>query len=420
MVLGFSILFTMFSVIIFSNNLAAAGGGFGDESGDPVDQDEPLPDLAITGIVLGNANGDEMIVKGDRGIIHVYVTNLGEDLVGDRFDILVEYWYHANEYREEWYFLKVVSEERTFGVQRIESSTIVWETGINDYKPGTYTFRARLLLDPSTPDGNETNNVFPVNFSDYEETTVTLQEPDFRGTPEIRIINITATLQYARVNELVFINVTIRNSGDADARYVDIYYYINHEFMYFQTIERLGAGNDTATMNFMFWPDARGSYDIHFEVRDDGRMVHYSEAITIYCPCYCPPPPPQPREPEPGQTTPITETGTIEPEPFPTMEFAFSLYLTLIPLWGTFIVLDRHSSLRYWTKHDIALEIRRFKARIDDYQIPHSDAILFQYNEMMLESHESVSGGHHNGDTALLEQHGDDPDPLIPNEDEDD
>ena len=154
MVLGFSILFTMFSVIIFSNNLAAAGGGFGDESGDPVDQDEPLPDLAITGIVLGNANGDEMIVKGDRGIIHVYVTNLGEDLVGDRFDILVEYWYHANEYREEWYFLKVVSVERTFGVQRIESSTIVWETGINDYKPGTYTFRARLLLDPSTPDGS--------------------------------------------------------------------------------------------------------------------------------------------------------------------------------------------------------------------------------------------------------------------------
>lgn len=130
MVLGFSILFTLFSVIIFSHNLSAAGDDDGGESGDPLAPDEPLPDLAITGIVLGNANGEEAIVKGDRGIIRVYVTKIGQDIVGDRFDILVEYRYHANEYREEWYFLSVVSMERTFDVQRIEYSSDTWEGSI--------------------------------------------------------------------------------------------------------------------------------------------------------------------------------------------------------------------------------------------------------------------------------------------------
>ena len=101
-----------------------------------------------------------------------------------------------------------------------------------------------------------------------------------RGSVELSIESVVADRTHVGINERVNVTVTVRNDGDEDAHYVDVYYSINGEDQYFRTIDRLRAG-ETENVTYSFQGDARGKYTLTFTGKDDG-MEFDEESVDIY------------------------------------------------------------------------------------------------------------------------------------------
>ena len=80
--------------------------------------------------------------------------------------------------------------------------------------------------------------------------------------------------------EDIYINVTIGNTGDREARYVDVYFILDGEFQYYKTIDMISPG-ENATISFLFTEDVFGIYEISFDLRDDGVRFYNLSGIYI-------------------------------------------------------------------------------------------------------------------------------------------
>jgi len=156
-----------------------------------------------------------------------------------------------------------------------------WDTDIDRFKPGEYSFRVTVDYNVDVKELREGNNVFPSADNENSSEVVFLEGGCDCGDPELEIESIIVSKYTALINEIVSVNVTIINTGDGQARYVDVYYIINNEFQYFLSVNAIEAGM-AETRSFAFTGDAYTSYSIKFEIKDDGVLVAASNQIRIY------------------------------------------------------------------------------------------------------------------------------------------
>ena len=250
------------------------------------------PDLTVTEIQVQNKNAAEDIYKGDRCAVLAHVKNIGDnDTDSDTsFDVFFEYWYRdTSPDTPVWEELGSVRITETLGVNQLNLVEILWDTGSGDFVQGVYSFRATADYNDEMKELREQNNMFPPEGEDKNAENITLLEEPDGGDPDISIVkvelnSVEQSLTDAAVNELVWINITLKNTGTGDARYVDIYYYVDSALQYFKTIDNLPADGTEWTEDFVFSGDTNNTspgFRIKLEVRDDGSVIDTTDTLTV-------------------------------------------------------------------------------------------------------------------------------------------
>lgn len=258
------------------------------------------PDLTVTEIQVENKNAAEDIYKGDRCAILAHVKNIGDnDTDSDTsFDVYFEYWYRdTSPDTPVWEELGSIRITETLGVNQLKLVDILWDTGIADFVQGVYSFRATADYNDEMKELREQNNMFPPEGEDKSAENITLLEEIDGGDPDISIVKVEQSLTDAAVNELVWINITLKNTGTGDARYVDIYYYVDNALQYYKTIDNLPADGTEVTEDFVFSGDTNNTspgFRIKLEVRDDGSVIDTTDTLTVRVTGGGPKPPPPP------------------------------------------------------------------------------------------------------------------------------
>lgn len=251
---------------------------------------EKHPDLTIISITVENMEVEKSrIEKMDRAKVIAYVKNIGDNSTQHSFDVLFEYRFMDTN--EDYQPLDSIRVTEVLSPNKIVGVDIPWDTGSEDIIPGNYTFRAVVDVNDEIRELDETNN-------EKESGEVELyRSSESGGTPVLSIDNISLSKTRARVNEVVYINVTLTNSGDGDAKYVDIHYYLDGVQQTYLTIDRLKAGEEK-TKTFVFSGDTDGTFHLKFTVRDDGAVVETSPTYTVvvYKESTEPPAPPKPED----------------------------------------------------------------------------------------------------------------------------
>ena len=245
------------------------------------------PDLTVQDIQVVNKNGEGNIEPGDRAAIMAHVKNIGdiETNADSSFDVLFEYWFRDESPDEPiWIELGIENVDETIEVNQLKLVEFPWDIS-NDFTPGVYSFRATVDYSQEIKELREQNNMFPPEGEDMSAENFTVEEGEYLGDPIINIVSVTQSngLEIVNVNELVYLNVTLKNTGDGDARYVDIYYYVDNSFQYYQTIDNLPADQTEVTTSFAFSGDTNNTsgFKVKFEVRDDGLVIDTTDTLTI-------------------------------------------------------------------------------------------------------------------------------------------
>jgi len=97
---------------------------------------------------------------------------------------------------------------------------------------------------------------------------------------ELSIESVIPEKTHVKINEPINVTVTVRNDGDEEARYVDVYYSINGAFQYYKTIDELDA-NASESVVYVFSGDSKGKFTLTFTGKDDG-MEFDSQSVDIY------------------------------------------------------------------------------------------------------------------------------------------
>jgi hypothetical protein len=229
------------------------------------------PDLTVDDISFVNLNGEDEIRKDDRAKITAHVKNIGDNKTSEDFEVYFEYRFVDTKdgvYEE----MGRVVVTQTLDVNGLQLVDIDWDTGSADFLPGNYTFRATVDPDEQMKELQELNNVF-------ETSNVTLlQKEGDEGDPVISIKSIEQSATDIHVNQFAYFNVTLLNTGEGAARYVDIHYFIDDVFQYFLTIDNLPKTNGEETVSFVFSGDVNGTFRVHFEVKDDQELIPNGES----------------------------------------------------------------------------------------------------------------------------------------------
>jgi len=240
------------------------------------------PDLAVQNIQVVNKNGNSDIFKGDRCAVIAEVKNIGDKESTDPFDVHFQYWYHDESPSEPyWEDLGTERFTETINVNGLKLIEMQWDTGIPEFYPGIYSFRAIVDYSQEMKELRERNNYFPLEGEEMFAENITLEEDGGCCEPDIILVETTISKTEARVNEIVWINITLRNDGDGEARYVDIYYYIDNTFQYYKTIERLDKNGAEWIESFIFSGDSSNTFKIMLEVKDDGIIIETSDVFLI-------------------------------------------------------------------------------------------------------------------------------------------
>jgi hypothetical protein len=242
------------------------------------------PDLTIQDLQVVNKNGEEDIIKDDRAGVLAHVKNIGDNATRADldFDVYFEYWYRDGSPEEpDWRELGTVTVSETIGVNGLKLVEAPWDTGNPDFLPGIYSFKATVDYSDTMKELREKNNVFPAEEDEMEAENITLQDGGDSGEPTISIVDVVPSKTDAWVNELVYINITLKNTGTGNARYVDIYYYVDNSFQYYKTIDSLPNDGQPVAESFVFSGDTNNTYKIKLEVRDDGEVKKTSDTFTI-------------------------------------------------------------------------------------------------------------------------------------------
>lgn len=245
------------------------------------------PDLAPMDIRVVNMNGMNEIYPGDRCRIIAEIKNVGDaELPGtESFDVVFEYWYRdTSPDTPNWVELGRETVQQTLAINGLKLVEYPWDIIPGTFTPGEYSFRVTVDPDDRIRELREHNNVFPAQGDEMDSMRYVVLESEELGDPSISIVSVTQSHTDAVVNELVYLNVTLKNTGTGDARYVDIYYHIDNTFQYYLTVEVLPKDGSEITTTFVFSGDTASTspgYRIKFEIWDDGQKKLTSQQLVI-------------------------------------------------------------------------------------------------------------------------------------------
>jgi len=240
------------------------------------------PDLMIQDMQIVNKNGMEDIMKGDRCAVIAEVKNMGDLEIEQDFDVNFEYWFRdTSPDRPDWIPLGTMAVTETINVNGLKLCEVPWDTGFSEFVPGTYSFRAYADYGELITELRELNNVFPREGDEMDAQNITLMEDVELGEASISIVDVELSKTEAWVNEIVWVNITLKNDGDGDARYVDIHYFMDNTYLYYKTVDNLQKDGGEWTESFVFSGDSNGSFRVKFEVKDDGQTVATSNQYSI-------------------------------------------------------------------------------------------------------------------------------------------
>jgi hypothetical protein len=242
------------------------------------------PDLSVQNIQVVNKNGQTDIVKGDRCAIIAEVKNVGDKESTDPFDVQFQFWNRNDSPNEpSWqdFDLGTVRFTDPINVNGLKLIEYTWDTGSYMFYPAIYSFRAIADSSQEMKELREHNNYFPLEGEEMEAENITLLPNDGGGEADIVVVGTTLSKTEAGVNEVVWINITLRNDGDGNAQWVDIHYYIDGTWVAFKTVEMLEKEGGEWTEAFVFTGDSNKTFRIKFEVKDDGEIIHTVDAGVI-------------------------------------------------------------------------------------------------------------------------------------------
>jgi len=239
------------------------------------------PDLTVQNIQVVNKNGLEDILKGDRCAVIAHVKNIGDLEVDQGFDVFFEYWFRdTSPDQPDWIQLGTQRITDTIYINGLKLVEIPWDTGSSEFIPGVYSFRAIVDYEAEIKELRERNNVFPREGEDENAENITLMETCCGGEPDISIVEVMISKTEARVNEIVWINVTVENTGNKRARYVDVLNYINNDLKNNKTIDIILPG-ENATISFAFSSENKGTYNNTFILKDNGEILGEQASVVI-------------------------------------------------------------------------------------------------------------------------------------------
>lgn len=239
-----------------------------------VKEPERKPDLTITNISVANVNGLDYIEKNDTIDVILVLKNIGTNFTDEVFHILYEF-YEVDDRGDPIEFKVRILGGDIHEVNGYRTIDFKFYTETEDFIPTTYSLRLTLDINGEIDELNETNN-------QGEFHNITLLPPPPPGDPIISIIETTISNFEPWINEYIWINLTIANTGNKHARYIDIYFYVNDEFQYYITIDFLEHDIGNKTVTIAFSGDSSGEFALRFAAHDDGLERDTTENYSIY------------------------------------------------------------------------------------------------------------------------------------------
>ncbi len=229
---------------------------------------ELKPDISVGEIEYENYNHNKANYEvGDSIIIQPKIQNVGENDTVDPFKVLIEYSTDGGQS-----YTELVQREITHPIpsSNFELLTYYWDT--NGFAEGKYIIRVKADIENSIDEEHEDNN----------ENRTNLITLDGRALccPILELGSVVVEKNETFTGEVAPITIAIRNVGDSDALYVDVYVLINGEnldLITFTTIFR----STNVSANFNFSSDFEGVFDVTFLVMDDGHQVGGSQSVSM-------------------------------------------------------------------------------------------------------------------------------------------
>jgi hypothetical protein len=228
-----------------------------------------LPDLEAGEIQYENKNQNKDNYEvGDTIIVQPKINNIGENDTEAGFSVLIEY---SKDNGASYTTLTTVEITDVIASGNFKLLTYNWDTG--GFGDGQYLIRVTADSLGEIEEDDEDNNVNTTNL-------IPLDENKQAGTPILAFESIVADKTTAKVNEPVNVTITVENTGDGAANYVDIKFDINGEYMYFRTIDLIAAGTNESLI-IQFTGDAKGDFVLGFILEDDKTQIGSKETVTI-------------------------------------------------------------------------------------------------------------------------------------------
>jgi subtilase family serine protease len=244
----------------------------------------PMPDLTFEAVTWSPVNP----ALGDKVTLTAYVKNKGSHQAGG-FQLCFYVDDSAADYRE---------------IPQLDAGARVTNTFAWEATTGTHTFTLVADAANSISEGVENNN----------EETVTFAIT----APDLTIASIIWPAEETAASDNVTFTVTIRNQGDARARYSSVSYYVDGKYLASGQIEPLEPDAETNKI-FSTWMSQGGPHTL-MVVIDEGnqlpessevnneRAVNFTSANVTPSPEPVPVPTTKPRpRPTPIQLTPTEE-----------------------------------------------------------------------------------------------------------------
>jgi len=261
---------------------------------------QTMPDLIITDVFVINMNGENEFRKGEMANVLACIKNIGSTEISDSFDVSIEY---TTDTGDDYTELGSITITELMDINQMELVEFLWDTGSEEFDPANYSFRATVDIDGRVEELNEDNNTI-------ESEIIILLPSEGDGEPEISIKEVQLSKTEARVNEIIWMNITLKNTGDGNASFVDIFYYIDNVFQYYRTVTKLEKNGGEETLNFVFSRDSSSSYRVKFEVKDNGITVATSDSYSFGVPPHHFPT--HPEDSEPPDLTIISPKNNVE------------------------------------------------------------------------------------------------------------
>ncbi len=309
---------------------------------------QKIPDLTVIDLQLENHNGEDIFQQGDFVKIRATLRNIGEAPTFSPFQAVLYYWYRDAE--PDQLTVTTVMIEDTVPVNGLELIEITWKTWLPEYQQGMYDINVIIDTMGNVTEMREQNNQRTVE-------NITLEYgPPPPSHLEFHEILLSSTSAF--INEYIYINITIRNIGDVQARYIDVHLYINDEYQHFKSIDAIDPGA-TGNLSFQMTGDTGAIYEVYFIVKDDGIVIDISDDHYVEFIKYSYEEPVIPRPPPP----PPPDDDTFSLDLRLIMVLFFIAFLTLIP----FMIL-----FKQWKKGGI--DAARMRSQNEKSILPRKDS----------------------------------------------